>query len=207
MSSADDVARYLKEHPDFFDAHPELLEHLHVPHGGNGTVSLVERQLKVLRERQAASRERLAELVRVARNNDQLADRIHKLTLRLLHARTASEVCAQVEASMKEDFDVTPAHLVLDTDKRPMLESLLSAGKPRCGHFSEAQRKSLLGDEGSNIASMALVPIGPGATRGALILGSTDADRFNPAVSTDFLARIGEMISAALTRCGSGPQV
>lgn len=207
MSSADDVAQYLKQHPDFFDAHPELLENLHVPHGGNGTVSLVERQLNVLRERQAASRERLAELVRVARNNDQLAERIHKLTLRLLHTRTAADVCAQVEASMREDFDVAPTQLVLEPEKRPMLESLLSAGKPRCGHFSEAQRKSLLGDSGASIASMAIIPLGPGATLGALVLGSTDADRFNPAVSTDFLARIGEMISAALTRCGSGLQV
>jgi len=207
MSSADDVAQYLKQHPDFFDAHPELLENLHVPHGGNGTVSLVERQLKVLRERQAASRERLAELVRVARNNDQLAERIHKLMLRLLHTRTAADVCAQVEASMREDFDVAPTQLVLEPEKRPMLESLLSAGKPRCGHFSEAQRKSLLGDSGASIASMAIIPLGPGATLGALVLGSTDADRFNPAVSTDFLARIGEMISAALTRCGSGLQV
>lgn len=205
MSRADDVARYLKQHPDFFDAHPELLENLHVPHGGNGAVSLVERQLKVLRERQAASRERLAELVRVARNNDQLAERIHKLTLRLLHARTAADVRAQVEASIREDFDVAPTQFVLEPEKRPMLESLLSAGKPRCGHFSEAQRKSLLGDSGASIASMAIIPLGPGATLGALVLGSTDADRFNPAVSTDFLARIGEMISAALTRCGSGP--
>jgi len=205
MNRADDVARYLKQHPDFFDAHPELLENLHVPHGGNGAVSLVERQLKVLRERQAASRERLAELVRVARNNDQLAERIHKLTLRLLHARTEADVRAQVEASIREDFDVAPTQLVLEPEKRPMLESLLSAGKPRCGHFSEAQRKSLLGDSGASIASMAIIPLGPGATLGALVLGSTDADRFNPAVSTDFLARIGEMISAALTRCGSGP--
>jgi uncharacterized protein YigA (DUF484 family) len=207
MSSADDVANYLKNHPDFFDSHPELLERLHVPHGGNGTVSLVERQLKVLRERQAASRERLAELVRVARNNDQLAERIHKLTLRLLHTKTTSEVRAQVETSMREDFDVTPAQLVLDHDKRALLESLLSSGKPRCGHFSENQRKSLLGETGERIASMALVPIGPGATRGALILGSADADRFNPAVSTDFLVRIGEMISAALARCDGGLSV
>jgi uncharacterized protein YigA (DUF484 family) len=108
---------------------------------------------------------------------------------------------------MREDFDVTPAQLVLDAAKRPMLESLLSAGKPRCGHFSEAQRKSVLGDAGTSIASMAIIPLGPGATLGALVLGSGDADRFNPAVSTDFLARIGEMISAALTRCGGGPQV
>jgi len=207
MSSADDVVEYLKQHPDFFDTHPELLEHLHVPHGGNGTVSLVERQLKVLRERQAASRERLAELVRVARNNDQLAERIHKLTLRLLHARSATDVRSQVEVSMREDFEVTPAHLLVDGASQGQIEALLSSGKPRCGHFSEAQRKAFFGDEGAKLASMALVPIGPGATRGALVLGSEDADRFNPAVSTEFLARIGEMIGAALARCSDGSKV
>lgn len=204
MTNADDVARFLKQHPDFFDLHPELLEMLHVPHGSPGTVSLVERQLKVLRERQAASRERLAELVRVARNNDQLAERMHRLTLRLLHARTQADVCAQVEASMREDFDVTPARLLLDSPAQSEIESMLSAGKPRCGHFSDAQRKALLGEGGAAAASMALVPIGPGATRGALVLASEDANRFSPAVSTDFLARIGEMIHAALVRCGDG---
>jgi len=205
MSKADDVAQYLKQHPDFFDLHPELLEHLRIPHGGNGTVSLVERQLKVLREQQAAGRRRLAELVHIARNNDQLVDRIHKLTLRLLHAKTLSDVCTQVETSMREDFNLTSICLALDTERRSLLESLLLTGKPRCDHLPEEHRKFLLGEEGVSIASMALVPIGPGATLGALILGSTDVDRFDPATSTEFLARIGEIVYAALTRCGNGP--
>jgi len=207
MVSSDDVVRFLEQHPDFFDQHPQLLEQLHVPHGGNGTVSLVERQVKALRERQAMSRERLAELVRVARSNDLLAERIHKLTLRLLHARTTEEVRAQVDASMREDFEVTPCKILPSGAELNIVESLLSSGRPRCGHFAESQRTALFGDEGVAVASMALVPIGAGASRGALLLGSTDPHRFNPGVSTDFLARIGEMISAALARCGVEPRV
>lgn len=207
MVSNDDVVRFLEQHPDFFDSHPELLEQLNVPHGGNGTVSLVERQLKVLRERQAASRERLAELVRVARGNDALAERIHKLTLRLLHARSAADVSAQVEASMREDFEVEIVQLLLDGEIVRNLESMLSAGRPRCGHFSETQRTAIFGEAGAKIGSMAIVPIGAGASQGALALGSENSDRFNPAISTDFLARMGEMIGAALARCGVEPRV
>ncbi len=202
MVSSDDVVRFLEQHPVFFDQYPQLLERLHVPHGGNGAVSLVERQVKALRERQAVSRERLAELVRVARSNDLLAERIHKLTLRLLHARTIEEVRAQIEESMREDFGVTPYKILLSGSELGVVESLLPAGRPRCGHFAESQRAALFGDDGVAVASMALVPIGAGASRGALVLGSTDPHRFNPGVSTDFLARIGEMISAALARCG-----
>ena len=207
MVSADDVARYLEQHPDFFEQHPQLLESLHVPHGSNGTVSLVERQLKVLRERQAAGRERLAELVRVARSNEALAERIHKLAMRLLHARSADEVRAQIEVSMREDFAVTHLRLVQEGAQLAELESLLSSGKPRCGHFSLAQRKALFGERGESLGSMAIVPIGAGAPQGALLLGSEDADRFNPAMSTDFLARIGEMTGAALGRAGLEPRV
>lgn len=207
MVSSDDVVRFLEQHPDFFDQHPQLLEQLHVPHGGNGAISLVERQVKALRERQAVSRERLAELVRVARSNDLLAERVHKLTLRLLHARTTEEICAQIDASMREDFEVTPRRILLSGSELGVVESLLSAGRPRCGHFAESQRTALFGDQGMQVASMALVPIGAGASRGALLLGSADPHRFNPGVSTDFLARIGEMISAALARCGVEPRV
>lgn len=207
MVSADDVARYLEQHPNFFEEHPGLLEQLHVPHGGNGTVSLVERQLKVMRERQAANRERLAELVRVARSNEALAERIHKLAMRLLHAHSSDDVRAQIDASMREEFAVTHLRLVPQGESLAEFESLLSSGKPRCGHFSSAQRKALFGEQGEALGSIAIVPIGPGASQGALLLGSEDPDRFNPAMSTDFLARIGEMSGAALGRAGLEPRV
>jgi len=208
MIDAKAVKEYLEAHPEFFDEHPNLLETLTVPHAPpGGAVSLVERQVKVLRERQAASRERLAELVRVARDNESLTGRVHQLALRLLHARTASEVEAQVMASMHEDFAVTPVRLLQRAPDTAGLESVWSAGRPRCGHFAELQRAALFGAEAAELRSMAIIPLGAGATRGVLVLGSSDADRFNPGVSTDFLVRIGELVAAALARCGIEPAV
>ena len=199
MTDSNEVRQYLAEHPDFFVDYPELLEALHVPHASEGnTVSLVERQVKVLRERQAASRERLAELVRNARNNEQLAARIHKLTVRLLHARTTEEVRLQVANSMVEDFEI-PLNVFLESSE--LFREWLSAGKPRCGHFSLSQRQSVFGEEiAERIGSMALIPIGPGADRAVLGLASAEAARFAPGIGTDFLERIGELLSAALAR-------
>lgn len=206
MPTAEDVARFLEAHPDFFDQHPELLEHLHVPHvAGSAAISLVERQVKLLRDKQAASRERLAELVRVARHNDQLAGRIHSLTLRLLQARSTDEVTDQLETVLREEFHVTPARLI----RRGTVEgdaildaatTLLSSGKPRCGHFGSTVRRQFFGEAGEALGSLALVPLGLGASLGVLALGSPDVDRFHPGVATEFLERIGEMISAALAR-------
>lgn len=210
MSQADDVAKYLASHPDFFDQHPELLEHLHVPHvAGSAAISLVERQVKLLREKQAASRERLAELVRVARSNDLLTERIHALCLRLLQGKSLADIETQIALSMREDFDVNPARLFLSSqDTASVLReatTLLSGGKPRCGHFSDAQRSLFFGDAGAEVRSMAIVPIGPGASLGVLALGSHDTERFPPGVSTDFLARVGELITATVRRCSAPP--
>lgn len=210
MTQPDDVAKYLAAHPDFFDQHPELLEHLNVPHvAGSAAISLVERQVKLLREKQAASRERLAELVRVARSNESLAERIHALCLRLLASRSLGDIEAQIAVSMRQDFDVTPARLFLVSPDTAIVlreaTGLLTAGEPRCGHFGDAQRTLFFGDAGAQLRSMALVPIGAGASLGVLVLGSQDAERFPPGVSTDFLARIGELITAAVRRCGTPP--
>lgn len=210
MTQADDVAKYLASHPDFFDQHPELLEQLHVPHvAGSAAVSLVERQVRLLREKQAASRERLAALVRVARSNESLAERIHTLCVRLLQSRSLDDIDAQITTSMHEDFDVDPVRLFLASpDNVHVLReatTVLSAGKPRCGHFGNAQQMLFFGDAGMAVRSMALVPIGPGASLGVLALGSADTERFPPGVETDFLARIGELITAAVRRCGTPP--
>lgn len=210
MTQPDDVAKYLAAHPDFFDQHPELLEHLNVPHeAGSAAISLVERQVKLLREKQAASRERLAELVRVARSNESLAERIHALCLRLLASRSLGDIETQIVVSMRDDFDVTPARLFLVSVETASVMreamNLLSANTPRCGHFSDAQRTLFFGDAGAQLHSMALVPIGAGASLGMLALGSHDAERFPPGVSTDFLARIGELITAAVRRCSMPP--
>jgi uncharacterized protein YigA (DUF484 family) len=201
MPSPQDIKTFLEQHPDFLVEHPDLLETLQVPHGLDGpAVSLVERQVQVLRDRQAESRQRLAELVRNARDNEALVGRVHALALRLLHARDAAGVAAQTEASMHEDFDVRPARLLAAADIPPAVRALVASGKPRCGQLREDDRNALLGDAAAGIASMALVPIGADCRYGLLALGSTDAARFHPGMGTAFLERIGELVAAALGR-------
>ncbi|MFM7627049.1 MAG: DUF484 family protein [Gammaproteobacteria bacterium] len=201
MPSPQDVKTFLERHPDFLVEHPDLLETLQVPHGLDGpAVSLVERQVQVLRDRQTESRQRLAELVRNARDNEALVGRVHALALRLLHARDAAGVIAQTEASMQEDFDVRPARLLSPADLPPAVRTLVASGKPRCGQLREDDRNALLGDAAAGIASMALVPIGAECRHGLLVLGSTDAARFHPGMGTAFLERIGKLVAAALGR-------
>ena len=83
------VAEYLEAHPEFFERNPSLVQRLRVPdvRGSGTTVSLLEKQVDVLRERNRTLERKLAEFIEVARQNDQLAARIHRLTTRLVHAR------------------------------------------------------------------------------------------------------------------------
>ena len=79
-------------------------------------------------------------------------------------------------------------------------ESLFTSGKPRCGQARDSQRDFLFGADSPDIGSVALVPLGEHGSLGVLALGSTDRDRFHPGMSTDFLARLADLISDVLSR-------
>lgn len=214
------VGDYLEAFPEFFERNPALLQRLRLPdsRGSGTTVSLLEKQVDVLRDRNRMLEKRLAEFIEVARGNDDLAGKIHKLTARLVHARGIGPVVDAVEASLREDFDVQRSVLVLFREdeilasrespfirlaKRESMdirsfESLLGSDKPRCGQVRDSQRDYLFGEGAVDVGSVALVPLGPAGRHGLLACGATDSQRFNPTVSTDFLARIGELIAAAL---------
>lgn len=214
------VATFLAQHPDFFDRHGTLLAGLRLPHvrGDGTTVSLVERQVEALRERVRESELRLKTLVDNGHANDALAEKIHRLSCRLVRARDAQLRLASIEASLREDFGAREFVLVLtrrepalaDVDARclrvvsaedPGLKSfdtLFSSGKPRCGRMRDSQRDFLFPSADIAIGSVALVPLGPAGAQGLLAIASPDADHFNPTMSTEFLARIGELIAIAL---------
>ena len=100
------VARYLQHNPEFFERHQALLARLRLPHSrGGSTISLVERQIEVMRERHAALEAKLAELVRVARDNNAIAERFHRFARRLLRAPTRQAALDEIEASLHDDFD------------------------------------------------------------------------------------------------------
>jgi uncharacterized protein len=217
------VAEYLQTYPDFFERNSSLLIKLRLPHlrDVGATVSLVERQVEVLRERNQSLERKLKELVDVARANDALADRIHRLSQRLIRAHTLPETIAAIETSLREDFDAMHSVLVLlleparslvsessrflrsadpaDADIKTF-ESLLQSGKPRCGQIRDVQRDYLFGKDSVEIGSVALTPLGPKGELGILAIGASDAERFHPAMSTEFLSRIGELVTYALMR-------
>lgn len=221
-AAADDasVAEHLEAFPDFFERHPQLLQRLRLPDVRNGgaTVSLLERQVEVLRERNRQLDQRLKEFIEIARSNDELAAKIHRLTTRLVHARGLERIVDALDASLREDFDVQRAVLVLFREDPALaareshfvrlarrgapeirgFESLFATGRPRCGQVRDSQREYLFGAAAAGIASVALTPIGPGGSLGLLACGAERADRFSPALSTEFLARIGELVAAAL---------
>lgn len=216
------VAQFLAAHPDFFERHPLLLGQLKLSHvrGDGTTVSLVERQVDVLRDKNREIELRLRSLVENGRANDVLAGKIHRLAKRLIHAKDAHTRIASIEASLREDFDtrefviVLPhshAHAALAKSEARYLraatpddpgmrsfESLFASGKPRCGRIRDSQRDWLFPSADVEVGSVALVPLGAGGGLGLLAIASPDAEHFNPTMSTDFLARIGELVATAL---------
>jgi uncharacterized protein YigA (DUF484 family) len=213
-----DIATFLHDHPDFFLRHGDVLTQLRLPHASGSAISLVERQIEVLREKLHTSEQRLTELVKVARANEALAAKIHQFTRRLIAAPTRREVLAHIERSFREDFDAGQIVLLIfnahpiDADQRFVrsvnpkdaelsdFETLLARGKPRCGQVRDTQRNFLFGADAGEIGSLALVPLYGATPVGLLVLGSHDRDRFHPGMSTEFLATLGELISDALAR-------
>ena len=212
------IAGYLQRNPEFFERHQAVLARLKLPHSrGGSTISLVERQIEVLREKLAGLENKLADLVKVARANDALAERLHRFTRRLLGAVPRNEAIARIEAGLREDFDAFHAALVLvgaaadpslpsfvrtvaaDDPALKSFESLFASGKPRCGQARDSQRDFLFGPEGTEMASLALVPLGEKGSLGLLALGSADKERFHPGMSTEFLARLAELITDSLS--------
>src|ERR1700674_1035407 len=118
------VAEYLQTYPDFYERNGLLLAKLRLPHlrDAGATVSLVERQVEVLRERNQSLERKLKELVDVARANDALADRIHRLSQRLIRAHTLPETINAVETSLREDSDAMHSVLVLFLEQARFFE-------------------------------------------------------------------------------------
>ncbi|HUO18771.1 MAG TPA: DUF484 family protein [Steroidobacteraceae bacterium] len=217
-SEEDSIAAYLQRNPEFFERHQAVLARLKLPHArGGAAISLVERQIEVLREKLAGLEGKLGELVRTARANDAIADRLHRFTRRLLRAVPRAEAIARIEAGLREDFDAFHSALILigeplalpgqqfvrvvsgDDPNLKSFESLFASGKPRCGQARDSQREFLFGPEGLEMGSVALVPLGEKGSIGLLALGSVDRDRFHPGMSTEFLARMADLIADALT--------
>lgn len=214
--TAEAVAEYLRQHPEFFNDHPELVAELTVPHGSGNAVSLVERQVLALREQNEETRKRLHELIEIARQNEELARRMHQLALTLMDAAEPKDIFSTLYDNLRRNFHAD--HVVVrlfanpafvdtyageefagpDIPEYTLFRSLIAQRTPLSGRLKRQQQVFLFGDEGDDIASAVMVPLHAPDWGGILAIGSRDADRFQEGMGVELLANLGEVLSFIL---------
>lgn len=210
--NADELARFLRDNPQFFDQHPDLLEKIHVPHPyGGRAIPLAERQTVALREKAKQLEGKLAELMKFGEDNDAISEKVHRLSVALAGARDFPALTSSLYFHLKEDFAVP--HVVLrvwgksvpadfsesqEVDAKQREQASLM-GAPQCGPAQGNVFTAWFKDTAEHIRSIALVPLGQTSVFGLLALGSEDAQRFYPDMGTLYLRRIGELCAAGVT--------
>jgi uncharacterized protein YigA (DUF484 family) len=210
------VASFLSNHPDFFDDHPELMAELRLSHSTGNAVSLIEKQVQVLRDQNRDLKNKLLELVDVAQDNDRLNQRMHRMTLDLLKAGSLLQLLDTLRDHLGNEFkaDAIALHLpaldetqqreagakylIIDETLKDRFPGAYADGKPQCGRFKQEQLDIIFKDQAAAIESTAIVPLGDCADSGLLAIGSREVNRFNPCMGTLFLSHLGELLSCLL---------
>jgi uncharacterized protein YigA (DUF484 family) len=213
----DDVAQFLAANPDFFDRHPDALASVAVPHRHEGqAVSLVERQSQILRERVRTLELRLAEMLRHGQENEAIADRLVRWARSLLAVADPAQLPRVALDELLGQFSVpygalrlwgvAPQYAALEC-AQPVSDDIVrlasSMQAPFCGSNVGFEAAGWMAADPAAIRSLAMMPLrvgGDARAFGLLALGSPDPDRFHITMGTAFLARIGELASAALAR-------
>ena len=211
------VREYLKEHPDFLQRHPDMLDFMHVSHASGSAVSLVEKQVSVLRERNIDMRHRLNTLTANARDNDRLYEQTRQLVLRLLEADTVPALYAAFHDAMASDFEVEHASMILfgepgsegdcrvDSADTAKIEigQLLKGRKAICGPLRKEELAYLFPAAGE-VGSAAVMPLYDSEALGVIAVGSSDASRYSSNMGTLFLNHIADVIIRQLPHLPRG---
>jgi hypothetical protein len=215
--NAEEVAHYLHNHPEFFDAYTDVLALMTLPDPHTGrAISITEKQLFTLRDKVRTLEAKLAELITFGNENDVISTKVHSLAVALLGAQDEDTLVHLINEHLREAFLVP--HVALRVWNLP--NSLLVAGtetiqsfaaslkSPLCGPASEQESVTWFGEAAAHLRSMAQVPLrdARGACFGLLVMASEEAHRFYPALGTLYLERIGEMIAVALQRVLTTPK-
>jgi uncharacterized protein YigA (DUF484 family) len=210
--NADELARFLRANPSFFDQNPELLESIYVPHPyGGRAIPLSERQTVALREKTRVLEGRLADLLRFGEENDAISEKVHRLAVALVGARDFPALVRSLYFHLREDFAVP--HVVLrvwgksvpvDFEEAQPVEEAQRAyagtlGGPQCGPAAGNPFAPCFGEAAEHVRSMALVPLGDTTVFGMLAMGSGDPKRFYADMGTLYLRRIGQLCAAGVS--------
>jgi uncharacterized protein len=210
--NAQQVANYLRSHPEFFEANALLLADIQLPHPHGGrAISIGERQVLMLREKNRVLEAKLSELIQFGEENDALADKIQRFACALIGTRDLDSVLAAIENHMRDTFFV-PHSLVrlwgtgraadgraaFNATSAEVREFVAAMKSPYCGQHAVYETNRWFGEAAPHLKSFAMVALKGSATFGVLLLASEDGERFYPEMGTLYLARIADLISAAV---------
>jgi uncharacterized protein YigA (DUF484 family) len=213
--NSEEVARYLQNNPQFFEEHADLMSHIVIPHPHGGrTISITERQMLTLRDKNRLLEGKMAELIQFGEENDTISEKMHRLGVAMIAAATFQSVLHLLNLHLRDDFAIPHFALRLwdkpqGTDELPEFTDVSeelqvfaeTLSQPYCGSTSGFETSSWFGEASQHVRSQALIAMrNGGGTIGMIALGSEDAQRFYAGMGTLYLERLGEMASAALAR-------
>ena len=211
-----DIANFLAHNPGFFERNAELLASIQLtsPHGQRA-VSLQERQMEMLREKIKGLEGKIIEMIRHGQENVAIADRLHRWTRALMLTASAADLPEVLTRELMHQFMIPQSGIrvwgaadafgslsfaaPVSKDVQSLAASLTL---PYCGVNSGFEAAQWLDDPASAM-SIAMIPLRHGAgveAFGMLVLASPDPTRYTAEMGTEFLQRIGELASAALSR-------
>jgi uncharacterized protein YigA (DUF484 family) len=210
------VRDYLIDHPSFFEDNPDVLEAINVSHDSGKAISLVERQITVMRDKNKVLSGQLEQLIETAKNNDQLLAKTNQLVLKLIQAEDLNSLITVLDTSLKNDFNTefysltlidkglftskTAANLVSEEEAKSKISSLLSAQKAVSGVLREEQINFLFEQSASSVASAIALPLHSSEPLGILALGSSDADFYSHDIGTVFFDYIGALLNELIPK-------
>ena len=207
------VADYLKNNLNFFVKNPEILAELKIPHEHGGAISLVEKQLTVLREQNQETNKKIHELIEIATQNEELARRMHQLALTLIDADDPKDIFSTMYDNLKKNFhadrvivrlfanpafidsSATDEFVGKESIEESLFKRIIEKREPLSGKMKHQQQVFLFGDDGDDIASSVMIPLHGVGWGGILAIGSFDAERFQPGMGIELLANLGEILS------------
>lgn len=210
-----DIISYLQNNIDFFKNNPNILSQMEIPHECSGAASLIEVQVSVLRDKNDGLKAKMLELMQVARENDQLAERMLRLTLSLMGAVSLEQTLQVLDTSIRSEFQADAIAIRLfeqdnmlaiateniisknDPEIKPF-ENFFRAERPLCGRLKREQLEFMFRDMSGEIQSAVLIPLGHRSGLGMLAIGSKDKDRFHPGMGTVFLKQMGVLVTGML---------
>jgi uncharacterized protein YigA (DUF484 family) len=211
LPSPEQVAAYLKTNTHFFEGRDELLLHLDIPHQRGESVSLVERQVTLLRENNIDKRRRLNELMSAAKSNDLTFKRTRNLILELLGADTTEQFWDSLENSLKKDFKCSSCRLIIFADQhkeinhwvssipqdtvRQNIPGLVENNRPVLGVLRPTEQDYIFGTDSKKVKSIAILPIKSEKDEALLAIGHKDPEYFQARMGTLFLNFIADVLS------------